>query len=92
MVTVAPEADGTFSATIVVPDDAPAGDYTVRGYCLTKVELGDGPNGFDPDSVAAGYSLEVGTLTVVEVSDPLVPESTTGTIDMGGDVRSRFTG
>ena len=73
-----------------VPTDAPAGDYLVRGYCLTKVELGDGANGFDPDSVAAGYG-EAGTLTVVRVSDPLTTAPET-TADPGRDVQPRFTG
>lgn len=51
----------------------------MRGYCLTKLEVGDGPNGLDADSVAAGYAPEVGTLTVLGVSPR-------------GDVRPRFTG
>jgi hypothetical protein len=90
-VTTVPAEDGTFSATVVVPADAPGGEgYSVRGYCVTLVEPGDGPNGFDPDSVAAGYA-EAGTLSVVRVSDPLTtaPDTTAGP---DPDVQPRFTG
>jgi hypothetical protein len=87
-VRVAPADDGTFTATMAVPTDAPAGEgYIVRGYCLTVVEPGEEPGSFDAETVAAGYA-EAGSLDVISV----VPETTPMSVVGSDDTRPRFTG
>ena len=64
-VTVVPQDNGRFVASIRVPDDAPAGEgYTVRAICTTVLALDPNTGRFTPSSgsasqAQAGY-LDVG--------------------------------
>jgi hypothetical protein len=62
--TSTPDRDGTFSATIQIPTDAPVGGpYTVRGVCATLVRSGQEVDGMDPASVTAAQA-SAGVLSV----------------------------
>jgi hypothetical protein len=59
-----PQADGTFSSVLPIPEDAPlGGPYTVRALCLTLVRVSDAPDGLDPVSVNDAQAV-AGALTV----------------------------
>jgi hypothetical protein len=78
-VVVTAKEDGSFSATIVIPANAPvASGYTVRGVCLTLLVPGAGPGGFTQESYDASFT-QAGALEVVAAPIPIVtPPAFTG--------------
>lgn len=93
-VALTPAPDGTFSASIPIPGDAPAGTgYSVRGICLSVLELDpNNPSGFTQASFDASLG-EAGTLTVEAVVDATTTAPTASTNAPGGaSVTPAFTG
>jgi hypothetical protein len=95
-IDVTPNADGSFTAEITVPLDAPAMEgYTVRGMCLTLLEpREDDPTDFTTESAEASMT-EAGALDVLGTVDPTTPTSSTlptGAQQAAAATAPRFTG
>lgn len=94
---VAPNADGTFTATFTMPANSPSGSYTVRGICLTVLEPGnDGPSGLSQQSFDASQVTASGAITVqastTTTASATTSTSTTSTAPPPVVARPTFTG
>jgi hypothetical protein len=92
-VEVVSNPDGSFTADITVPQDAPASDgYTVRGMCLTLLEpRADDPNDFTVESAAASMT-EAGALHVLGSADTTTTTNPASVRDPAPSAAPRFTG
>jgi hypothetical protein len=96
-----PAPDGTFQVSITIPTaedaglpvspageyDAPAGEYTVRGLCLTVLEPGD-YQGFTRESYDASFAETAG----ITVQAPPTTVPPPGDPDPRPRVQPAFTG